>query len=184
VRPTEYEDVKDIVTETIFSYELDSIVEVLSFSYSIGPILPIEHIVELQIQEAITAINDSYDDRLLDEIHNTLKIYVGQKIRIFSSAAKKFLNNDNYKLNIVFDESFLWCERFYFDMFGIWSPRMIVIDSLKEHDGRELNFYEHNFERHCYCPMRKSEIKKELCDTCPFLTKKSSSVKCKYKLGL
>ncbi len=182
--PKDYQDVKDIISETIFSYEADSIVEVLSFSSSIGPIIPPEHIKELQIKEALDSLSNEFDESLLEEIHNTLNVYVERKIRIFNSIVEKFIEDSNYELEMTFDQKYLWCERFYLEMFGIWTPRMIIIHFLKDDEGKPINFHESNFEKYCYCPMKKNEISQNECFNCPFLNSDFQTLKCKYKIGI
>lgn len=163
-KPTKYDDVKNIITKTILTYDVKDILKILSSNTPLGTLIPIDHIVSLEIEEAINNIISNQDIDLLDALHFVIKDYIEEKIRIFNNITNS-INDDNYKIELEIDGQYLWAEKYYLDMFGIWSPRLILINE-QDDDGKEIDFYEYNFHEYTLCPMWDTEIEKNDCQDC------------------
>lgn len=163
--PQSYDDIRECVARTIFRYEASDIVDVLSHEASIGPIVSSDHCDFLDLQNAIQYVQENKDEDVLSEIHNVLSEYFNQTIDNFMGLPIDI--DDNYRMSKEFDENYTWLERNYFEMFGLWSPRILYLYVNDKVKGRKILYTEHESERHTFCPMINNEINMKKCKSCP-----------------
>lgn len=167
--PKVYGDIKDIVTESIFSYQSKDIISVLTCECAIGPVIPLEHIEMLELHPALDHVKKYKDLEVLEEIHSILADYINPLLEFFYQAA--IFNDDiNYLNSQNFDKKYLWTEKYLFEMFNIWSPRMIASYN-GDYDGNKIFYHELEGNRYTLCPMVDSEVNMKRCTTCPFCLK-------------
>lgn len=167
--PKVYNDIRDIVTESIFSYDPKDIISVLTCECSIGPIIPLEHVEMLELYPALLHVKMNKDFDLLEEIHSILSEYINPLLEFFYQAAM-FNEEINYINVNDFDNKYLWAEKYLFEMFNICSPRMIASYN-SDYNGEKILYHELEGNRYTLCPMLDSEINMKKCLSCPFCLK-------------
>lgn len=164
--PENYYNIRNIVSDTIFRYDASDIIEVLtSTSDMIGPIIPADHCKSLELKDAIKYIQENKDNDLLDELHEVFEEY-------FNNIIDSFLNlpvdNEEYFGFNEFDKDYLWIEKNYLIMFGLWSPRILHLYVSDNIEGGKILYHDHEGQRYTFCPMFNDEINMVKCKACPF----------------
>lgn len=179
--PLSYGDLIPQITESLYVYSSDDLINLFSTHTPLGSIIPSKVCKSLELKEIIEILqtSDEIMEDLLDEIHNTLSSYFEEKIRIFNSVAQSYIDGSLPSSN-DFNKEYLWAERMYFSVFGLWSPRMIAI-YLNDDKGSKIIASEYNYEKYGYCYMENNEINLNKCLSCPFLHLLNDDVYCKYR---
>lgn len=185
--PEKYEDIKYIVEETIRKRNPSDVISVLSFECDIGPIIPMYHCETLELYDALFQIKENHDEEMLKEIHGIFKEYFDKIINYFMSLP---MGLDG----VNFDEDYLLAEKGYYIMFGIWSPRILLLSVDENFIGKKILYHEYELKKYTFCPMKNNEIGMKECSMCPLFSIKhvnekfllnNSSVKkiyfCKYE---
>jgi len=167
--PKKYEDIQHVVEETIHKRSPSDIISVLSFECEIGPIIPWEHCEKLQIHEALLQVKENNDEEVLREVHSIFKEYFDKIIDYFMSFPMGLDGS-------VFDDDYLLIEKGYYLMFGLWSPRILLLSVDENLEGKKILYHEFELQKYTFCPMKSDEIRMKECSKCPlFLIKQKKS---------
>lgn len=165
--PQKYEDIQEIVHKSIFKYNASDIIDILTFQSSIGPIIPLDHCEQFQIKNAIEYLQENPDSDIIEEINLIFKEYFNIIIDEFMSIPVDL--DENYFCSHEFNEDYMWLEKNYFIIFGLWSPRILYLYVNDDIKGRKILYHEHDSEKYTFCPMFDTEININQCKKCPLL---------------
>ncbi len=187
--PQSYADVYDKVNHTILFNDPHEIIIALTHESSIGPIIPLDHFEKLDLSSAIYQIQESkYDDiELINQVHITIEEYFNIVIDYYNLIYKS-INSKDYFNGSKFDKEYLYAEKLYLNLFGIYSPRILFLNS-SNFIGDKILYHEIDGIKYTFCPLKETETQMKKCKDCPLVRvkKQENGLKslnlhyCKYR---